>query len=74
MILHMLCLLCFPILGNIVNVCNNNNRDMLNILAELADDIPGNFSTWHGNTTVCASTMMKFLYSSKRDDVENYTE
>ena len=26
---------------------------MLNILAELADDIPGNFSTWHGNTHVC---------------------
>ena len=66
MILHMLCLLCFPILGNIVNVCNNNNRDMLNILAELADDIPGNFSTWHGNTHVCLYNDKIFVFKQTR--------
>ena len=66
MILHMLCLLCFPILGNIVNVCKYNNRDMLNILAELADDIPGNFSTWHGNTHVCLYNDKIFVFKQTR--------
>ena len=66
MILHMLCLLCFPILGNIVNVCNNNNRDMLNILADLADDIPGNFSTWHWNTHVCLYNDKIFVFKQTR--------
>ena len=39
---------------------------MLNILAELADDIPGNFSTWHGNTHVCLYNDKIFVFKQTR--------